>query len=649
MALNDILIVDGWVKKEMTINPILSEGEAFENVSMSILCKKLGLSKKEIDTGSVDGHNDGGIDFIFFFVDGYFINNKEDVRISKKPVIDIYIVQCKRHDTFEQDVLSKLHSSLTELLDLQVSTENLKASFNDEIYEKRELLVHIYSLLALNDPKVNVHIQYVSRGDTELIAENVSSKAQLIESMIKNYFSNSSSKFEFYGARELVNENRNKNNGKEKLKVVKYIVYDDHIIAICNIFDYYEFIKDKAGKLKRSYFEENVRDYLGNNRTNSDILETLESTDLPDFWLMNNGITLIVDKLFGIGENITISNVQIVNGLQTSNTIYNYFKKKSKRNINEKRSVLLKIVKKKDESMKNVIIQSTNNQSPISLGSLLSVDKAQKDIEEYLLNYGYYYERRTREYINQDKDSKLIFTPLQLASMHVALVLKMLHSSTILKEKKLKLKEKYDAIYNDGTSLQVWLQSARLIEKLERNHTDLKNKEKKLLNTKIIIPLTSFFLVSLQKNSFNFTREDICKLKVEDLADADIQTVMLEISQFLNQSPLEGKEKINENRINDLVYYISKKFQIDDPRTITKRTNKAFRGGSKRPQDKDIEEIIHHMAQVYPTSKITKEKKQKFFVQNNEKYSEHKCSEAALYINIYRGYKTKKIKKKKTK
>ena len=60
-------------------------------------------------------------------------------------------------------------------------------------------------------------------------------------------------------------------------------------------------------------------------RTNTDIMNTLEAQDEIDFWNLNNGITLLTSSATLYDDTIEAENIQIVNGLQTTNTIFNYF------------------------------------------------------------------------------------------------------------------------------------------------------------------------------------------------------------------------------------------------------------------------------------------------------------------------------------
>jgi hypothetical protein len=93
--------------------------------------------------------------------------------------------------------------------------------------------------------------------------------------------------------------------------------------AVCfvELGEYNKFIVNESGDLQKNIFECNVRDYHGNVEVNQSIEITLKSVD-EDFWWLNNGITIICSNFRLTGNELTIEDPQIVNGLQTSNQIF---------------------------------------------------------------------------------------------------------------------------------------------------------------------------------------------------------------------------------------------------------------------------------------------------------------------------------------
>lgn len=128
-------------------------------------------------------------------------------------------------------------------------------------------------------------------------------------------------------------------------------------------------------------FKNNIRLYLGNTDVNKKIEETLIN-EPHNFHLYNNGLTITTKEIKdNILENYIISPVNIVNGCQTANSIYNIFKKNSK-NIDIVK-IPVKIIKASDEEYEKITIR-TNTQNGISERDLVSITSIQKDIEEFM-------------------------------------------------------------------------------------------------------------------------------------------------------------------------------------------------------------------------------------------------------------------------
>jgi len=82
---------------------------------------------------------------------------------------------------------------------------------------------------------------------------------------------------------------------------------------------------DDPTKVRRDVFNDNVRIYLTQrNSVNKKILATALSDKNSEFWYLNNGITLTCDTFSYLtgkrSPKIALTNVQIVNGGQTSNS-----------------------------------------------------------------------------------------------------------------------------------------------------------------------------------------------------------------------------------------------------------------------------------------------------------------------------------------
>ncbi|TCL72351.1 AIPR protein [Hydrogenispora ethanolica] len=248
--------------------------------------------------------------------------------------------------------------------------------------------------------------QEVQKGKIERISSNVTIEfidIQGIHRMIlKSQF-------------ELPDEYREK---KQTIWLKNQFVTGYTCVAEVSIKDFYYFLR----KVIEYIFFSNVRNYLPASTINKEIAKTFRDAD-KDFWLLNNGITILCDdfeipKEFSKGFCIDLFAPQIVNGCQTASVIYKEFeqlrrKPNSKELIDLKEgTILVKIIKDKHHSQRDGIIRCTNRQNVVSAMDFYALDKFQKELKEKFAEYGYFYEiqRKESQFIKY-KYSKTTFKP----------------------------------------------------------------------------------------------------------------------------------------------------------------------------------------------------------------------------------------------
>lgn len=194
--------------------------------------------------------------------------------------------------------------------------------------------------------------------------------------------------------------------GKFEAEVNKEEEKTNSIIALIPITQFYSFITyGEEGQINDRLFESNIRDYKGRSNVNKNIIETLKNPTGIDFWWLNNGITVTVEDVeeSKSANKIKLVNPQIVNGLQTSYSIYNFFSENNDKLADEKRKVFVKILKveQNNEDQELSIIVATNSQNEIRDKDIHANDSVQKNIEEYLKKYNKYYQRKDKYYTNR--------------------------------------------------------------------------------------------------------------------------------------------------------------------------------------------------------------------------------------------------------
>lgn len=153
-------------------------------------------------------------------------------------------------------------------------------------------------------------------------------------------------------------------------------------------------VLDLCQKYASSIFQHNVRNSLS-SKINKNIERTAQNT--PNlFWLFNNGLTILCDKIDNQApkmKKLNLSNPCIINGCQTATALESFFKDNSlfRENLDEI-TVLTRIhaldTASENEELISQLITCTNSQNPIILKDLKSRDKIQKLVQKYFLDKG---------------------------------------------------------------------------------------------------------------------------------------------------------------------------------------------------------------------------------------------------------------------
>ncbi len=170
----------------------------------------------------------------------------------------------------------------------------LKGTYSDALIRLDPLFHLAYRRLSFISPTLTFRFQYVSRGDSSNVAENVRARAEQVTGLTQSMFSSSAASFDFIGAAELLMMYRRTKTFSLELPFVEYLARSgDSYILLARLDDYCKFVTDEQGHLRRYLFDSNVRDYLGENRVNEDISSSLCDDNGSDFWWLNNGVTIL--------------------------------------------------------------------------------------------------------------------------------------------------------------------------------------------------------------------------------------------------------------------------------------------------------------------------------------------------------------------
>jgi AIPR protein len=463
MSSNQQIILDTLLEqKRIELEPTSNSDDFFEFFVTEQLLKDAELSYDEIEQGVVDNGGDGGIDTIYTFVNSDLVQKDTDLIEGKRnSIIEINIIQAKNTMGFGETAVEKFISSALDLFDFTKSIDSLKTVYNADLLQNIDIFRKQYLHLASKFPILKFQYYYVTKG-TE-IHQNVERKVENLKTTLTRLFDKAEVNFEFITAQKLIELSR-----REQLQSKDILLTDNPIstqdggyIAIVPLKNYYNFIVTESGELIKYFFDANIRDYQGKVEVNVAIRETLKTTNPgEDFWWLNNGITITATNATFASKKLHIEDPQIVNGLQTSFEIYNYFRK-NKIDV-DTRNVLVRVIKADNEKSRLKVIKATNSQTNIPPASLRATDPIHRDIEDFLLSNGYYYDRRKNYHKNQGKPIKKIISIPFLAQI----IMSILHQkpdyararpSTLIKNN-----SDYEDIFSTELPISIYLKAVQL-------------------------------------------------------------------------------------------------------------------------------------------------------------------------------------------
>jgi hypothetical protein len=451
---DDVLIRTILSKRKARYGTDLADGDAFEYFCAETILKRFALTFDEIEKGVVDGQNDGGIDSVYFFVNRSLVAIDTEMDAFKSPVtVDLYIVQSKLDGGFSESAMTKLISSVPELIKLGVDNGHLETIFNNNVCEFFESYRNCLTELAEQFPTVHVHVIYCTLATAE--NNKVEALIPILEKVIEAQHPKSTCKAELWSAARLYEEAQKQNVMIKKLPFVKQpISHGNGYVILAKLHDYFDFIND-GDQIVDALFEFNVRDYQSGASVNKEIAATLAvDGDPADLWWLNNGVTILAEEAAAQDNKLTIKNPIVVNGLQTSHEIHRYFANGGKDSA--ERSVQVRVLQIDDEVRRDRVIKATNSQTSIKAASLHATEPFQRKIEDYLLQLGIFYDRRKGYWRNKGKPVDKIIGIDKLAQSVIAVLLERPHDArgrptTIMKEDSV-----YQALFSETTELKIY-------------------------------------------------------------------------------------------------------------------------------------------------------------------------------------------------
>ena len=543
MSKNAQILLESLIEQEFQNNDNYSSiSDYFEFFSASQILKNQGLSDDEVDNGIVGKGLDGGCDSIYLFLNNLLITPDvvEHISAPKDSILEMIIIQSKKTTSFGEDAVMKWKTISGNLLDLSKTTTDFMTRYNADVLEAFTTFRDTYTRLITSRVKLKFKFYYATLASE--LHPNVIQQAEELKDTIKGLFPNavvevifvdSDALFDMYNA---VIENR----VNLKFADIPISPNQKNYIALVDLKSYFNFIVNDEGDVRKSFFDSNVRDYQGKNNVNSSISETLHRADDNDFWWLNNGVTVLASEATLVNNReLQIVNPEIVNGLQTSMEIYNYFSENREALESEKRSILLRIIVPDNEESRDQIIFATNNQTNIPKATLRVTDPIHLQIEMYFKSRGLFYDRRKNYYKNQGRKPAEIVGVSFLAQCLITIFLKKpdyarARPSTLLNDEKT-----YNELYEKNNDLEVFYRVALLGKKIQRNvrsGSDYSSAEKS-----DILYYVLYAVIAEVLGKKNITPADIKNLDIDSVTDTLIEDIRNRVYEIYKQHGGNGR------------------------------------------------------------------------------------------------------------
>jgi len=364
---------------------------------------------------NLDGCGDGGIDLAYLSQN--YIDNEEKQDIW-------YLVQGKlaekQHaERFLRREVNKFFSTLEK--------KPRQRNLSSEVTELLETLTIFQEKLSENDKLV-----YVFATTNPLSEENIKTLSILEQEGINKFGDHFS--IEHISIKNIYDQVSSRKNMEYVFTLEASLLKSsgNMFLGSIKLFSLYEMMHEfyiKTADLD-SLYEKNVRLYLGKNRkVNKSIAETLKNNP-EKFALYNNGITLVVSNIIEDENNkgvFYIKNPSIVNGCQSSRSIYDALNNFSKSGGNgssssfnkrkeklEEGAVLIKIVALEDinntDLLKN-ITRYTNSQNAVREKDFLSLETSFDEWKKQMAHRGVFLEIQPGSWVAYKASQKRKKTP----------------------------------------------------------------------------------------------------------------------------------------------------------------------------------------------------------------------------------------------
>lgn len=457
----------GWQQKRFP-TPV-KDLNIFEYYCIEQFLRPFDLSDGQIKSGLIGGPKDGGVDALYMFVNGELIDAESELDPKTPNTVRLLIMQVKEGEGFSPVSVDKFFFFADDLLDLTRKKADYHQTYRVELVTAMRLFKDKYGIIVGENPPLSVDFYYITKKDVEP-NQDCKTSAEKVLTKVRGHFNQAQCEFHFVNAAGLWLQVQARPSKKKSLKwAAQWLATPEGQIGLVRLVDYYNFLIENNRQLAERFFDSNVRGYWKTTTVNKSIAATLKAPSAPEFWLLNNGITILTEKIDTTGEHleVEVTDPQIVNGLQTSREIYSYFQTATSA-ATDNRRLLVRLIKTTDIAVRDSVIRSTNSQNLMPEEALRATDAIHRMIETLFHRFGLFYDRRSGYYRDQGKPVNQIVSVVDLVQAMLSVVMRRPDDARGRPRDYIKKDEKYASVFGkDKYDLNLYLKSIQIVRATE--------------------------------------------------------------------------------------------------------------------------------------------------------------------------------------
>lgn len=525
---NNQSLLRGFIEREFNRSDYTRVSDYFEFFAADKTLKEDELSADDINLGLMGRSGDSGCDGAYLFCNSELVHEDEIKSVadrSREAQLRVVIIQAKNELSFNENVIMKWKTLASNVLDFDKELFNFRDRYDSRLIDFFAMFRRLRQDLMGKTVSISFEFVYVSLG--EEVHPNVLAQEAELKEEIQKLFPEEEVHVRHIGAKELMTLVNSAPTMKLSLPLADIPIAlgeRKDYVALVKLNTYYKFISDDNGNIRKSIFESNVRDYQGYNNVNKAIQHTLSANDKDDFWWLNNGVTIIAsDAIQETSKRLLITDPEIVNGLQTSNEIFSFFKNNPDKLDMEYRNILVRVIVAESESSRDKIILATNSQTSIPAVALRTTDAIHRNIEMCLKYHGLYYDRRKNYYRNQGKRPSEIVSVAFLGQCLMSIFKSAPNTARARPSTLLNDDNHYEALYSNDIGIQVYWRSAELGKRVERF---IKGSDLPRGDQNDILFYVLYFLVASICQKTDITFADFMNIDFSAIEDEQIQSAL---------------------------------------------------------------------------------------------------------------------------